>query len=121
MKRFRKRECTLSACLQAGTFIISCLQIWPGNYIIISPASQAFELRLEAYLQLSWSSACQLQILGLLNLHRASLIAQLVKNLPAVQEALVQFLGWEDPLEKEMAICSSILAWEIPWTKPGGL
>ena len=46
----------------------------------------------------------------------ASLIAQLVKNLPAVQEALVQFLGWEDPLEKGKATHSSILAWRIPWT-----
>ena len=45
---------------------------------------------------------------------RASLIAQLVKNLPAVQEALVQFLGWEDPLEKGKATHSSILAWRIP-------
>ena len=48
---------------------------------------------------------------------RASLIAQLVKNLPAVQETWVQFLGWEDPLEKEMATQSSILAWKIPWTE----
>ena len=44
----------------------------------------------------------------------ASLIAQLVKNLPAMQETWVQFLGWEDPLEKEMAIHSSTLAWENP-------
>ena len=44
------------------------------------------------------------------------------KNLPAIQETWVQFLGQEDPLEKEMAIHSSILAWEIPWTeKPGRL
>ena len=47
---------------------------------------------------------------------RASLIAQLVKNLPAMQETLVQFLGWEDPLEKGKAPHSSILAWRIPWT-----
>ena len=52
----------------------------------------------------------------------ASLIAQLVKNLPAVQETWVQFLGWEDPPEKEMATHSSTLAWKIPWTEePGGL
>ena len=52
----------------------------------------------------------------------ASLIAQSVKNLPAVQETWVRFLHWEDPLEKEMATHSSILAWRIPWTeKPGGL
>ena len=46
----------------------------------------------------------------------ASIIAQLVKNLPAIQETLAQFLGWEDPLEKGTAIHSSILAWRIPWT-----
>ena len=49
-------------------------------------------------------------------------IAQLVKNLPAMQETQFPFLGQEDPLEKEMAIHSSILAWRIPWTEePGGL
>ena len=49
-------------------------------------------------------------------------MAQLVKNLPAMQETWVQSLGWEDPLEKGMATHSSILAWEIPWTEElGGL
>ena len=44
------------------------------------------------------------------------------KNLPAKQEMQIQSLQWEDPLEKEMATHSSILAWEIPWTEePGGL
>ena len=53
---------------------------------------------------------------------RASLVARLVKNLPAVQETWVRSLGWEDPLEKEMATHSSILAWKISWTEePGGL
>ena len=52
----------------------------------------------------------------------ASLVAQLVKNLPVMWETWVQSLGWEDPLEKEMAAHSSILAWRIPWTEePGGL
>ena len=46
----------------------------------------------------------------------ASLVAQLVKNLPAMQETWVQFLGWEDPLEKGKATHFSILAWRIPWT-----
>ena len=44
------------------------------------------------------------------------LIAQLVKNLPAVQKTQVHFLGWEGPLEKEMATHSRIVAWRIPWT-----
>ena len=47
----------------------------------------------------------------------ASLVAQMVKRLPAMQETRVQFLGWEDPLEKEMATHSSTLAWKIPWTE----
>ena len=52
----------------------------------------------------------------------ASLVAQMVKNLPAMQVTWVQFLGWEDSLEKRMATHSSILVWEIPWTEePGGL
>ena len=46
----------------------------------------------------------------------ASLVAQFAKNLCAVQEILIQSLGWEDPLEKGMATHSSILAWRIPWT-----
>ena len=46
----------------------------------------------------------------------ASLVAQLVKNLPAMWETWVQSLGWEDPLEKGKATHSSILAWRIPWT-----
>ena len=45
----------------------------------------------------------------------ASLVAQMVKNLPAMQETQVQSLGWEDPLKKGMATHSSILAWRIPW------
>ena len=48
-------------------------------------------------------------------------MAQWVKNLPAVQEMWVWSLGWEDPLEKEMATHSSIFAWRILWTEePGG-
>ena len=47
----------------------------------------------------------------------ASLVAQMVKNLPAMLETQVQFLGWENPLEKTMATHSSILTWEISWTE----
>ena len=51
-----------------------------------------------------------------------SLVAQTIKSLPAVQETWVQTLSQEDPLEKEMEIHSSILAWKIPWMEePGGL
>ena len=46
----------------------------------------------------------------------ASLVAQLVKNPPAMQQTWVRSLGWEDPLEEGMATHSSILAWRVPWT-----
>ena len=49
-----------------------------------------------------------------------SLVAQTVKRLPTMQETRVQSLGWEDPLEKEMATPSSILAWKIPWMEEPG-
>ena len=47
-------------------------------------------------------------------------VAQLIKNLPTMQDTGVQFLGWEDPLEKEIATHFSILAWRIPWTEEPG-
>ena len=50
----------------------------------------------------------------------ASLVAQLVKNLPAVQDTWVRSLGWEDPMEKEMAAHSSIIVWKISWTEEPG-
>ena len=55
-----------------------------------------------------------------LNLYRASLAAQTVKSLSAVQETQVRSLGQEDPLEKEMVTHSSILAWKIPWMEEPG-
>ena len=50
----------------------------------------------------------------------ASLVAQMVKHLPTMWKTRVRSLGWEDPLEKEMATHSSILAWKIPWTEEPG-
>ena len=50
----------------------------------------------------------------------ASLVAQMVKHLPAVQDTWVRSPGWEDPLEKEMAIHSSTLAWKTPWMEETG-
>ena len=49
-----------------------------------------------------------------------SLVAQRIKHLPTMQETQLQSLGWEDPLEKEMATHSSTLAWKIPWTEETG-
>ena len=57
-----------------------------------------------------------------ITLDQASLVAQIVRNLPAMQEAWVHYLGWEDPLEKGMETHSRILAWRIPLTEePDGL
>ena len=54
--------------------------------------------------------------------YSASLVAQMVKCLPAMWDTQIQSLGQEDPLEKEVATRSSFIAWEIPWTEePGGL
>ena len=71
-------------------------------------------------------SRAQLSDFPFLSFHykqaRASLVAQSVKTLPALQDTRVRSLGWEDPLGKEMATHSSILAWKITWTEePGGL
>ena len=61
-------------------------------------------------------------ITQIVNNNGAMMVAQTVKNLPAMQETWVRSLGWEDPLEKEMATHSRILDWGIPWTdEPGGL
>ena len=51
---------------------------------------------------------------------QASLVSQTVKHLPARRETWVRSLGWEDPLEKEIATHSSTLAWKIPWTEEPG-
>ena len=55
-----------------------------------------------------------------MDIPRTSLVAQMVKHLPTMQETRVQSLGWEDPLEKEMATHSSTLAWDIPWMEDPG-
>ena len=59
-------------------------------------------------------------VIVLHQIHRASLMAQRVKSLPAMQETQVQSLDQEDPLEEEMATHSSILVWRIPWTEEAG-
>ena len=64
----------------------------------------------------------EIDIMSYFSFIRSFLVAQMVKNQPAMQESQVRSLGWEDPLEKEMGAHSSILAWETPRTEePGGL
>ena len=60
---------------------------------------------------------CVLAFVNSTTMNTASRMAQMVKRPPAMRETRVQFLGWEDPLEKEMAIHCSTLAWRIPWTE----
>ena len=68
------------------------------------------------------TSAPTAGLIALIKALQASLVAQMVKNLPVMQETQVRFLDWEDPLEEGMATHSGILAWRIPWTEePGGL
>ena len=67
------------------------------------------------------SSKCVLQILNCdYGDDGASLVAQMVKNLPAMQESRVQSLAWEEPLEKGISTHSSVLAWKIPWIEEPG-
>ena len=77
---------------------------------------------LHPYVCIEFSASCvSFQLYEILEfMSQASLMAQMVKNLPAMQETQVQSLGWEDPLEKGMATYSSILAWRIPWTEEPG-
>ena len=64
----------------------------------------------------------QWEIQSYLKITKTSLLAQMVRSLPAMRETWVRSLGWEDPLEEGMATISNILAWRIPWTEePGGL
>ena len=79
------------------------------NYSLYSHIDECKDLCIRIFTVLSFSAV-------------VFLVAQTVKRLPATQETWVQYLGQEDPLEKGMAIHSSIPAWRIPWTEePGGL
>ena len=69
----------------------------------------------------TWEALRLGEVVVLSNIQKStSLVVQIIKNLPAMQETQVQSLGREDSLEKEMATHSSILAWEIPWTEEPG-
>ena len=79
---------------------------------ILFPKWSPLQEQLQPKCHLYWSLHLSAYIVSLV----ASFVAQLVKNLPALQETWVRSLGWEDPLEKVKATHSSILAWRIPWT-----
>ena len=85
-----------------------------------------FSGRIDTYICMAESLHCSLETITTLLIsytpiqNRASLVAQMIKNLPTMQETRVRSLGQEDPLEKGMATHSSILAWRIPWTEAPG-
>ena len=93
--------CLTSSCIQLKHFIIYSILFVTYFYVHVSPCISTFVLMFSTML---W----------------ASLVAQMVKNLPAVQETQVQSLGQEDPLKKGMATHWSILAWRISWTEERG-
>ena len=97
----------------------SCQEKMKWLLIRMSPSSSLF-LSLSLSLGILWSFSTY--FINQVRRLRASLVAQSVKNLPAVLETRVRSLGREDPLEEEMATPSSILAWRITWIEePGGL
>ena len=71
-------------------------------------------------LKIFYSSGSFVNESSYLSSDKTSLVAQMVKCLSTMRETQVQSLGWEDPLEKEMAIHSSTIAWKIPWTEEPG-
>ena len=88
----------------ASNLIPSLLHVWPWTCPITSPSVLTSHMKL---VQKTCSQQC----------YRVTKVAQTVKRLPAMRETRVWFLGREDPLEKEIAIHSSTLAWKIPWTE----
>ena len=101
-----KRETIRDSRDHSGSPLPVCLCPRPPSWL-----SQVSEQRKHVS---SWG--CRIVLLERGGLCWASLVAELVKNPPAMQETWVRSLGWEDPLEKGKATHSSILAWRIPWT-----
>ena len=99
--------------------------IWPIRFSQTSPpkgaTAQLFSHSFLCY-SVRLSSLFTVKIIFIYLLTWASLVAQTIKNLPAMHETWVRPLGWEDPLEESMATHSNILTWRIPWTEElGGL
>ena len=88
------------------------------------PGLRAWHFSLSVFLPARWSYLIQMSVkptfICLALFSETSLVAQMVKHLSTMQETWVRYLGWEDPLEKEMATHSSTLAWKIPWREEPG-
>ena len=118
------------APLGHSSLIIACYQADKAPSLIANTSFKKTKSKKTEERKCSWAPTVMvtnsiLDSLGLkrpsLLLFTASLVAQRVKHLPAMQETGAQSLGWEDPLEKEMATHSGTLAWKIPWMeKPVG-
>ena len=108
--------------LRLGGIILSIIS---SKRVFIMPFRQRTDISEKEWTNTSWAldnpqflkNKTKQLYWGLIDMQWASLVAQPVKNLPAMQETQVQSLGREDPLEKEMATHFSILAWRIPWTE----
>ena len=100
--------------------------IWKMSPSICHPVASSWYLKKTVELTIFHMDLAHAKVMEIISIKlriwRAFLVAQTIKNLPAMQETWVWSLGGEDPLEKEMATHSSILVWRIPWTEePGGL
>ena len=87
--------------------------MWPGGTVVKNPPANAGDAGSIPWLERSAGGGIGYP----LQYSWASLVAQMVNHLSTMRETRVQSLGWEDPLEKEMAIHSSTVAWKIPWTE----
>ena len=113
--------CELFSCVQS----LSCVWLFAAPWTAACQASLSITnsrsllkcMSIESVMPSNHLIFCRPLCVNIPQFIRASLVVQTVKNLPAVWETQVWALGWEDPLEKEMATHSSILAWRIPWTK----
>ena len=92
--------------------------------LTVSPQGYSIYLQFSSHKTATFSLLLQVYIFSFivfsLYIWEAQIWAQMVKNLPAMQETWVQSLSWEDPLEEEMTTHSSILAWRIPWIEEPG-
>ena len=123
----RKREICFAVQKNCHTAVaLHILLKWKHFYINVQKKTQAHEGQGHAvFIQLNTKNKTKIQVssskLGTTSIIiRTSLVAQTVKCLSTMRETWVRALGWEDPLEKEMAIHSSSIAWKIPWTEEPG-
>ena len=111
---------TLQRPLALGGWVVKSMNSgprWTWTQISVLPLgrdSRYFIFKLLIMVEYTWHQIC------CFNYYMASLVAQMVKNLPVMQETRLQFLGWEDPLEKGVVPHSRVLAWRIPWTEEPG-